>query len=244
MLARASTPGRRLQGCTVCADTLGARTARRRSDAAQPTIAALPMLVRLAFLATLSCTAAAVHASNVDVVVTDAAGAPLTDAVVMLEPVGAHAPVKPMQGAQIAQHDLQFIPQVSVVTVGTAVLFPNMDTVRHHVYSFSPTKTFQIKLYAGVPHTPIVFDKPGVAVLGCNIHDNMVAWVVVTDTPLWARSAADGHARIADVAPGSYQMQVWHSTLPENAPPMEVPLVVGAGDVEQRVKLSMGGSPK
>ncbi len=202
------------------------------------------MPARLAFLAALSCAAAAAHAANVNVVVTDAAGNPLTDAVVMLEPVGAHLSVKPMQGAQIAQHDQQFDPQVSVVTVGTPVLFPNKDTVRHHVYSFSPAKTFQIKLYAGVPHTPIVFDKPGVAVLGCNIHDSMVAWVVVTDTPLWARSAAGGHARVADVAPGSYQMQVWHSTLAENAPPMVVPLVVADGDVEQRVKLGTGGSPK
>ena len=61
--------------------------------------------------------------------------------------------------------------------------FPNFDTVRHHVYSFSPAKTFELKLYAGVPNTPVVFDKPGIAVLGCNIHDNMAAWVVVADTP-------------------------------------------------------------
>ena len=202
------------------------------------------MLARLVFLAALLCAAAVARAANVNVVVTDAAGHPLTDAVVMLEPIGAHVAVKPMQGVQIAQHDLQFSPQVSVVTVGTSVLFPNQDTVRHHVYSFSPTKTFQIKLYAGVPHTPIVFDKPGIAVLGCNIHDGMVAWVVVTDTPLWARSAAGGHARVADVAPGSYEMHVWHSTLAENAPPMLVPVVVVAGDVEQRVKLSASGPQK
>ena len=202
------------------------------------------MPARLAFLAALVCTTAVAHAANVNVLVTDAAGNPLTDAVVMLEPIGTHVSVKPMQGVQIAQHDLQFSPQVSVVTVGTAVLFPNQDTVRHHVYSFSPAKTFQIKLYAGVPHTPIVFDKPGIAVLGCNIHDGMVAWVVVTDTPLWARSVADGHARVADVAPGSYQMHVWHSTLAENAAPMVVPVVVAAGDVEQRVRLGAGGSTR
>ena len=202
------------------------------------------MHVRLAFLAALLSATVVAHAANVNVVVTDAAGNPLADAVVMLEPVGAHPAVKPMQGVQIAQHDLQFNPQVSVVTVGTPVLFPNQDTVRHHVYSFSQAKTFQIKLYAGVPHTPIVFDKPGVAVLGCNIHDGMVAWVVVTDTPLWARSAAGGRARVADVAPGSYLMNVWHSSLAENAPPTALPLVVGAGDVEQRVKLATGGSPK
>ena len=202
------------------------------------------MFARFAFLAALLCATAAATAANVNVVVTDAAGAPLADAVVMLEPVGAHLPVKPMQGAQIAQHDLQFDPQVSVVTVGTPVLFPNQDTVRHHVYSFSPAKTFQIKLYAGVPHTPIVFDKPGIAVLGCNIHDSMIAWVVVTDTPLWARSAAGGRAHVADVPPGSYAMHVWHSSLAETTPPQLVPLTVAAGDVEQRVKLGAGGLAK
>ncbi len=202
------------------------------------------MLARLAFLAVLSGAAALAHAANVNVVVTDAAGTPLSDAVVMLEPTGAHLAVKPMQNAQIAQHDLQFSPAVSVVTVGTPVLFPNQDTVRHHVYSYSAAKTFQIKLYAGVPHTPIVFDKPGIAVLGCNIHDGMIAWVVVTDTPLWARSAAGGHARVADVPAGSYQLHVWHSSLAETVPPQLVALTVGAGDVDQRVKLGPNGLAK
>ena len=198
------------------------------------------MLARLAFLTALSCTAAA-HAATVDVLLTDAAGVPLADAVAMLEPVGPRLPVKPMQGAQIVQHELQFNPQVSVVTVGTAVMFPNQDTVRHHVYSYSAAKTFQIKLYAGVPHTPIVFDKPGVATLGCNIHDGMVAWVVVTDTPLWARSAAAGHAKVLDVPPGNYQLHVWHASLAETTPAQLVPLTVGPGDVESRVRLGAGG---
>ena len=202
------------------------------------------MSARLMLLVALLCAGATARAANVNVVVTDASGAPLDDAVVMLEPVGAHLAVRPMQGAQIAQHDLQFSPQVSVVTVGTPVSFPNQDTVRHHVYSYSPAKTFQIKLYAGVPHTPIVFDKPGVAVLGCNIHDSMIAWVVVTDTPLWARSAAGGHARVTDVAPGSYQMHVWHSSLAESTPPQTVALTVAAGDIDQRVKLTPGGLSK
>jgi hypothetical protein len=121
------------------------------------------------------------------------------------------------------------------------VLFPNQDTVRHHVYSYSAAKTFQIKLYAGVPHTPIVFDKPGVATLGCNIHDSMVAWVVVTDTPLWARSAAAGRARVTDVPPGNYQLHVWHASLAETAPAQLLPLTVGAGDVEAHVRLGSGG---
>ena len=201
------------------------------------------MLARTAFLTALLGSAAA-HAASVSVIFTDAAGHALNDTVVMLEPVGAPLPVKPMAGAQIAQKDLQFSPALTVVTVGTPVLFPNQDTVKHHVYSYSAAKTFQIKLYAGVPHTPIVFDKPGVAVLGCNIHDSMIAWVVVTDTPLWARSAASGAARVLDVPPGNYQMHVWHSSLAETTPPQLLPLAVAAGDVEQHVRLGAGGMVK
>ena len=204
------------------------------------------MIRRIASLAVLFLLAApglGAHAANVSVIVGDAAGAPLADAVVMLEPASGHLAVKPLAGVQIAQHDLQFDPQLTVVTTGTSVLFPNNDTVRHHVYSFSPAKTFQLKLYAGVPHTPIVFDKPGVAVLGCNIHDQMVAWVVVSDTPFYARTSAAGRAHVDGVPPGSYVLHVWHASLAENAPPMTLPLAVG-GDLEQRVKLTANGLAK
>jgi len=201
------------------------------------------MLARLASFVVLSLTACCAQAVGVDVLLSDAAGKPLADAVVMLEPVGARLPPKPMQGAQIVQHDLQFDPPVTVVTTGTAVMFPNQDTVKHHVYSYSPAKIFQIKLYAGVPHTPIVFDKPGVAVLGCNIHDQMVAWVVVVDTPFFARSAA-GRARLEGVPAGAYELRVWHSTLAEGAAPAAIALTVGAADVDQRVKLAGAGPAK
>ena len=202
------------------------------------------MPARLASVVVLSLTASCAQAAGVDVLLSDTAGKPLADAVVMLEPVGARLPVKPMQGAQIVQHDLQFDPPVTVVTTGTAVMFPNQDTVKHHVYSYSAAKTFQIKLYAGVPHAPIVFDKPGVAVLGCNIHDGMIAWVVVSDTPLWARSAAGGHAKVTDVPPGSYQLHVWHASLAETTAPQLLPLVVGATDIDQHIKLGAGGLVK
>ena len=198
----------------------------------------------LAVPAALLACAFAARAAAVNVVVTDAAGEPLTDAVVTLEPAAGKLPVKPLAGVQIAQHHLQFDPQVTVVTVGTPVLFPNQDTVRHHVYSFSAAKTFQLKLYAGVPHEPIVFDKPGIAVLGCNIHDQMVAWVAVVDTPYYARSTAGGRARIDAVPAGAYELHVWHSSLPEGTPPAAAPLTIAAADVEQRVKLPAAGPSK
>lgn len=192
-------------------------------------------LPALATALALAAACGGVQAASVGVFVGDPAGKPLLDAVVMLEPATGRLPVAPLAGVQIAQVKRQFAPQVSVVTVGTPVTFPNDDTVRHHVYSFSPVKTFELKLYAGVPNAPVVFDKPGIAVLGCNIHDQMVAWVVVVDTPLYARSAATGRAQIADVPPGNYRLRAWHAGLPEGAEPATLPLTVGAADVEQRV---------
>lgn len=185
---------------------------------------------------------AAASAAGVQVMVSGPAGA-LADAVVTLEPVQGKPAVKPLSGVEIAQAQKQFQPRVTVVTVGTPVTFPNFDTVRHHVYSFSPVKTFELKLYAGVPREPVVFDKPGVAVLGCNIHDQMAAWVVVVDTPWFARSAASGRAVIDNVPPGRYTLAVWHRSLSANTPPQTMPLQVGSGDVEQRVQLNTVAAP-
>jgi plastocyanin len=184
---------------------------------------------------------AAVQAADVKVLVSGPAGV-LADAVVTLEPAAGRLPVKPMGGVEIAQAQKQFQPRVTVVTVGTPVSFPNFDTVRHHVYSFSPTKTFELKLYAGVPREPVVFDKPGVAVLGCNIHDQMAAWVVVVDTPLYARSAAGGRATLENVPAGAYTMRVWHRSLAANLPPLSMALQVGNTDVDQRVQLAGAGA--
>jgi plastocyanin len=195
------------------------------------------------FMSTLAAGAFAMgaQAASVSVLVSDRTAAPLAGAVVMLEPTSGHLPVAPMSGVQIAQTHRQFSPQVTVVNVGTAVSFPNFDTVRHHVYSFSPAKTFELKLYAGVPNTPVVFDKPGIAVLGCNIHDQMAAWVVVVDTPLHARSDAAGKAKIDDVPPGSYRLRVWHRGLAVAAEPTSMPLAVGTADVDARVSLNLAG---
>ena len=185
-----------------------------------------------------------VHAATVSVQVADRGGKPLAEAVVMLVPVSAHLPVRPMGGVEIAQSHRQFSPRVTVVTVGTSVSFPNLDTVRHHVYSFSPVKSFELKLYAGVPATPVVFDKPGIATLGCNIHDAMVAWVVVVDTPLFARSGAGGKAEIDAVPAGDYELRVWHSELPESSPGVSTPLTVAGADIQTRAALATVGSRK
>jgi plastocyanin len=179
----------------------------------------------------------------VAVTVTDAAGRALPEAVVLLEPASGKAAVRPMPEVQIAQEKRQFIPRVTLITAGTAVNFPNFDTVRHHVYSFSKAKTFEIKLYAGVPSKPEVFDKAGIAVLGCNIHDRMAAWVVVADTPWHAMTGADGLARIADAPPGAYQLSVWHAGLAANSPPVTRKVQVGSAELRESFQVAVEAAP-
>ncbi len=185
----------------------------------------------------LLCLAPAAWAATVQVTVQDPGGKPLPDAVVFLESREAKAAAKPVVGVEIAQKSKQFDPQVTVVTVGTSVAFPNRDTVRHHVYSFSPIKTFELKLYAGTPSNPVVFDKPGIAVLGCNIHDQMAAWVVVVETPYYGRSAQAGAVIMNNVPSGSYRLRVWHPGLAVGAPAADQALAV-SGDLQTVFKLA------
>jgi len=199
-----------------------------------------PLRPALALSFTVLATAA--QGAAITVSVTDETGHPLANAVVMLEPASGKVPVKPMPQVDIGQAKRQFTPQLTVVTVGTPVNFPNFDTVRHHVYSFSPIKTFELKLYAGVPNSPVVFDKPGAAVLGCNIHDRMAAWVVVVDTPHHARSSDSGEARLDGVAAGAYRLLAWHAGVPAGKEPAPLALNVPAGGNTQ-VQLKLPVSP-
>ncbi|MFN3375396.1 MAG: methylamine utilization protein [Burkholderiaceae bacterium] len=177
-------------------------------------------------------------AGTVTVEVADAAGKPLADAVVFLESAEARRLVRPMPAQEIAQEKRQFVPGVLAITVGTEVHFPNRDSVRHHVYSFSPAKKFELKLYTGRPANPVVFDQPGVVVLGCNIHDQMVGWVVVVDTPYWGQSGASGQASLAGVPPGTYKLRSWHARLPVGTAAQQQSLVVPpSGDVKAVVRL-------
>ena len=161
--------------------------------------------------------------------VSDAAGKPLADAVVFLDSAEARKQVKPLVGVEMAQEKRQFVPGVLVVPVGTEVRFPNHDTVRHHVYLFSPAKKFELKLYSGTPSNPVLFDKSGVVTLGCNIHDQMVGWVLVVDTPYYARTPeATGKAQLDNVPPGTYTPRTWHARLPVGAPALEQALTVPA----------------
>jgi plastocyanin len=179
----------------------------------------------------------AASSAGLQLQVQDKNGKPLPNAVVFLESAEAKSAARPLKGVEVAQAAKQFSPAVTVVTSGTSVLFPNNDTVRHHVYSFSPAKTFDLKLYAGVPANPVVFDKTGIAVLGCNIHDNMVAWVVVVDTPYFGKTDAQGNVSL-DAPAGSYKLRTWHASLPTGAPAAEQGQAVGGSNAPVVIKLA------
>lgn len=182
--------------------------------------------------------AASAQAADVQVQVQDASGRPLADAVVFLESEQARRQVRPVAGLEMAQNHKQFVPQVLIVPVGSEVRFPNRDTVRHHVYSFSPAKKFELKLYAGTPAQPVRFEQSGVVVLGCNIHDQMVGWVLVLDTPYYAQTSANGQVALSAVPAGRYRLRTWHARLPAGAPVPEQALEVSASGATALVRLA------
>lgn len=162
--------------------------------------------------------------------------APLEGAWVLISPVGGQN-VPEIAGmvrtgeAVIDQVDREFVPAISVVRPGTAIRFPNHDDVLHHVYSFSPAKTFELPLYKGVDTDPVIFDQAGVVTLGCNIHDWMLAWVLVTDAPVVLRTPEGGRIR-TELPPGPYEVRVWHHRAPgEQLRSREVVLGETAGSV-------------
>lgn len=159
--------------------------------------------------ATLTFTAQC-FAGQISAQVNDATGQPLADAVVYANIVSGTAPGKPKREVSVEQINKEFVPLVSVIQTGTMVNFPNRDKVRHHVYSFSPAKTFEIKLYSGVPGKPIMFDKPGEIVLGCNIHDSMIAYLLVVETPIFAKTDKRGIAVLDSLSAGEYEVHAWY----------------------------------
>ena len=108
---------------------------------------------------------------------------------------------------------MQFHPFVLVVPLGAKVSFPNLDPTRHHVYSFSPAKKFELKLFAKDQSRSVVFDRPGVVALGCNIHDAMTAFIFVSDTQFAAKTGANGIAQFANAPSAPGKVSVWHPYL-------------------------------
>lgn len=156
------------------------------------------------------CHGVGAFAAEVSAAIRDAEGAPVSDAVVLAFPARGGAVAAKPGTETVDQVDQEFVPRVKVIRVGTTVNFPNHDNIRHQVYSFSAAKTFELPLYAGVRAAPVVFDKPGVVTMGCNIHDSMLGYIYVADTAYFGKTDAEGKARIDNLPPGDYTVRVWH----------------------------------
>ena len=171
-------------------------------------------IITLAFALALASSVVRAQTAEIAATVVDEQGKPVADAVVVAVPAdgGLRPPARPREDV-VDQVDKEFHPKVLAILVGTGVVFPNNDNVRHHVYSFSAAKRFELPLYTGVPAQPVVFDKAGVIVLGCNIHDWMVGYIYVSESPHFAKTDKDGKVVLTDLPPRSYVVRVWHPQL-------------------------------
>lgn len=186
-------------------------------------------MTRAAAVAAFLSTCSAWAAGGITVQVTDSAGKPVADAVVYLDADGGQPLPKVLKAGEISQKGLKFIPLVTAIQAGSKVYFPNNDKVRHHIYSFSAPHKFDQKLYSGTTAEPQTFEKAGTVVLGCNIHDKMIAYVRIVDTPYFGKTDASGAVAV-DAPPGRYILKAWH------------PDIVGGNALEQAVRLSEGAA--
>jgi plastocyanin len=203
-------------------------------------------LFHFVFLA-IVLVAAPAAAGSLDVQISDSTGHPAANAVFALTPQGAAAepPSRLAAEAIIDQRKETFLPLVSIVRKGGRVIFTNNDTTMHQVYSFSPIKQFEFEVDEGHRSPPVVFDKPGVASIGCNIHDHMITYVYVAATPWAVLTDAAGHANIADVPNGNYRLDVWHpQLLPGRPTPSATVAVTGATKFALAVPLLSIGPQK
>lgn len=174
-------------------------------------------------------------AGDISVVVRDDNGRPVPNAVVIIDAPGrAPAP----RHYVINQQNMQFVPGVLVIPSGSTVEFGNLDPFRHHVYSFSPENRFELRLFGEGETRPVTFSSVGLVSIGCNIHDQMEAFIQVVDTPHAGKTDANGRLTIRNVPSGNHQMRIWHSRLraPGNTLTMQVS---GNADrtIQQEVRL-------
>lgn len=177
---------------------------------------ALPMLTHTVAAATLTLT------------LTDQDGQPVEDAVLSVSTINGQRAVATPQKVTVDQVDEMFVPHVRAISAGSTVAFPNSDHIRHHVYSFSASKTFELPLYIGIEAEPITFDKAGLVTLGCNIHDHMLGYILVLDTPHFAE-VTGGTATLQNLPAGELAVEIWHPRLELEAT-VQITMTVGADE--------------
>ncbi|MDP6690708.1 MAG: hypothetical protein QF384_14530 [Alphaproteobacteria bacterium] len=162
------------------------------------------------------------------------------DAVIHATPLAGAPALDPIR-AVIDQVEKLYTPFVSAFAVGTTVNFPNNDNIKHHLYSVSKAKRFERPLYTGQKAAPVLFDKAGEVTLGCNIHDWMIAHILVLNTPYAAITDGDGRAVIAGLPPGDYAVRVWHPGMKGKSKarknPRKVTVSAAPSEVEFKIRL-------
>jgi plastocyanin len=185
--------------------------------------------LRSLFAAALLAAWQGLPAAEIDVAVVDASGHGVAGVGLIAEPqfdLSAARRGTP-HTVIMDQKQKQFVPNMLIIQTGTGVDFPNSDQIEHQVYSFSVPKPFQLSLYAGHKYPPIVFDKPGLVVVGCNIHDQMIGYIYVTNSPYFGRSDGAGHWSVRDAPAGNYRITAWHPRMQEPAgTTLQMPLTV------------------
>jgi plastocyanin len=179
------------------------------------------------------------HAGTLRVTVVDEHG-PVARVAVYVVPSKLPAAPASAPNATMDQAHSAFVPHILIVQTGTSVLFPNNDVVSHHVYSFSEPKTFELPLYKGNAHPPLVFDRAGVVVLGCNIHDSMLGYILVVDTPHFASTDAQGSISLDGLPADEYSLHVWTPRLRPNDMPAPQTIKLTA-DGTQIVSIKLAG---
>jgi plastocyanin len=154
-------------------------------------------------------------AADIGVSVLDSSGHGVAGIVIIAESDVTRAEKRAPRTAIMDQQHMQFVPRILVIQTGTAVDFPNSDQIQHQVYSFSAPKRFKLSLYAGHKYPPIVFDRPGLVTLGCNIHDSMIGYIYVTDSAFFGRSDDSGQLQLHGLPAGNYTLTAWHPGIQE-----------------------------
>lgn len=195
-------------------------------------------------LASALILAGSARGGDLEVSVVDLRGRPVPDAVVTAKPEHARAggPIRFPWPYVMSQRNQQFEPFVLIVPVGASVAFPNRDPFRHQVYSFSPAKTFELKLYGRDASRTVRFERPGVVALGCNIHDNMAAFIRVVDTPYAGKTDRAGRVVLHDLPVGPAVIEVWHPYM-KAPPPIETVTVPGSAPLRLRRRLALRPAP-
>ncbi len=196
----------------------------------------------VAVIAFCSSMAGEAFSATVKGKVTDGDGNPIEHAVITL--VGDNPQMSTasasMPSPVMTQHNIQFNPFVLPVAMGTTVSFPNKDKIRHHVYSFSKVKRFELELYGEDEEKTVMFDQQGAVALGCNIHDNMLAYIYIARSEVFSKTDVGGSAIIGDIPPGTYTAYVWHPRMRGDEEDLARHVVVSSdAETEFNVEISL-----